>query len=334
MGRTTIKQIAQAAGVSTAAASFALNDKPGVSEETKQRVLAAAKELNYFIDENARSLKTKKSGYLGLIVTDIRNPFFAGIVHEFNRYAEQMGYRVMLGISNDSVKKEAEYIRMFVAKGVEGIAIVPSIENGKSPTHLEPLEKLGIPFVFCSTFYEGVKANCVMTDLRDGQKQMIRYLLGQGMKKIFLLTAPKSLALSRLRIEGFKQAYVEAGETFEEDWIVEIFPNFEQGYAITEQLWRLRPDAIATINDFMAMGVLKALQDMGAKVPYDISVAGYDDLLYSSLLETPLSTVKQPVEEMCRHSVDLLLEHIQSEKTDEQKTLLLPPVLKIRNSTR
>ncbi len=334
MGRTTIKQIAQATGVSTAAASFALNNKPGVSEETKQRVLAAAKELNYFIDENARSLKTKKSGYLGLIVTDIRNPFFAGIVHEFNRYAEHMGYRVLLGISNDSIKKEAEYIRLFVAKGVEGIAIVPSIENGKSPAHLEPLEKLGIPFVFCSTFYEGVKANCVMTDLRDGQKQMIRYLLGKGMKKIFLLTAPKNLALSRLRIEGFKQAYVEAGETFEEDWVVEIFPNFEQGYAITEQLWRLRPDAIATINDFMAMGVLKALQDMGAKVPYDISVTGYDDLLYSSLLETPLSTVKQPMEEMCRYSVDLLLEHIQSDGTDTRETLFLPPVLKIRNSTR
>lgn len=333
MARTTIKQIAQAAGVSTAAASFALNNKPGVSEETKQRVLAAAKELNYFIDENARSLKTKKSGYLGLIVTDIRNPFFAGIVHEFNHYAEQMGYRVLLGISNDSIKKEAEYIRMFVAKGVEGIAIVPSIEHTNGVTHLEPLEKLGIPFVLCSTFYEGINANCVMTDLQDGQKQMIRYLLGQGMKKIFLLTAPRGLALSRLRIEGFKQAYIEADEQFEEDWIVEIFPNFEQGYAITEQLWRLKPDAIATINDFMAMGVLKALQDMGAKVPYDISVAGYDDLLYSSLLETPLSTVKQPVEEMCRHTVDLLLEHIQN-GMETQKKLFLPPVLKIRNSTR
>lgn len=330
--RITIKDIARLAEVSVATASLAMNNKPGVNEDTRKKVLKIAESNGYMINHAARSLITRKSKLIGLIVTDIRNPFFSMIIEEFNNESEKHGYNLLLGISSDKIVNEKKYIDMFLNKNVEGIIVVPTLEMAPDLSHYETLDKMNIPYVFCTTSYNGIKAPCVMTDLLTGQYLVVKHLLGKGMNKIFLLTGLKHLPVSNLRINGYKLAYEEAGKEYSEDWLIETFPDYDNGYDIAKIIVQFKPDAIITINDFMALGVIKALKDLDIVVPDQISVAGYDDLFFVSLIETPLTTVRQPIADICERTFEILLDRIDNKKVSN-KTIYLEPMLKIREST-
>jgi LacI family transcriptional regulator len=331
--RVTIKDIAKLANVSVGTASMALNGKSGINEETRKKVVEIANKFNYTPNDSARSLITKKSNCIGLIVTDIRNPFFAMLVDEFNKLTEALGYSLLLGISGDKVSNEKKYVETFISKNVEGIIIVPTIESNPDLSHLYSIKRLDIPLVFCTTAYQGFPESCIMTDLKAGQYEIVKHLLSHGMERIFLITGYQNLLLSQLRFEGYKQAFDEAGKTFQNNWVIETIPDYDHGYESALQIIESKPDAIITINDFLAMGVLKALKDMGISVPQQISIAGYDDLLFSSILETPLSTVRQPVKDICIKTLDVLFSKIKGDNEDAEMHYL-DPVLKIRNSTR
>jgi len=331
--KITIKDVAKLANVSVGTASMAVNGKKGVNEETRQKVLDAVEKLDYRPNHYARSLITNKSGTIGLIVTDITNPFFGLIVSFIQKQLEKEGYNMLLGISNDKLSNEKKYVEYFLNRNVEGLIIVPSHEKESDLSHLYKLKRLGIPFVFITTAYNGIQADCIMTDLAKGSYELTKYLIKNGNKKIFFISGYKDLLLSSLRIDGYKRAYKESGLDCSEDWIFESYPDYQKGYDTTNRIIQNSiPDAIITVNDIVAMGVLKCLTENGIKVPDRVSVAGYDDLLYSSMVGTPLTTIRQPIEDICTNSIKILKERINGEKYIERR-IYLEPELIIREST-
>lgn len=329
----TIKDVAKLANVSLGTASMAINNKPGISEATKLNVLEAVKKLKYRPNHYARSLITNKSSTIGLIVTDITNPFFGLIVSSIQKVAEENGYHILLGISNDKNKKEKKIVDYFVSRNVEGVIIVPTLDKENDLSHIYNLRHMDIPFVFVTTAYKGIEADCVMTDLGKGTYELTKYLLKNGHRKIFFISGYNELITSSVRIDGYKQAFKEFNIFYDNEWILECYPDFEAGYSITSQILDNGiPDAIISINDVLAMGVMKNLKDNNIKVPEQVSVAGYDDLLYTSILETPLTTVKQPICDLCSFAVDILINRINDNTTPVKKVYLEPQLI-IRKST-
>ncbi len=334
MSVVTIKNVANAAGVSLGTASMALNGKEGVNEETRRRVLEIAEELGYRPNQYARLLTSKKTYTIGLIVTDISNPFFGIIIEYIEQALEERGYELMLGISNGSISKEKKCILKFIDLRVDGVIIVPSHKQSPDITHLLELRERKIPLCFITTYYDDMDASCVMTDLSDGSYQLTSYLLSAGHRRIVYIIGNRAIPVSNLRVEGYLSAFRKAGHEFNPDWIVVDEATFEGGYHATGNLLSgPLPDAILAMNDIMAMGVIKRLKEAGVRVPEDISVAGYDDLIYSSLLETPLTTVRQPVLQMCTRSVEILLQRMENCTSPTEKVLLRPQLI-VRASTR
>ncbi len=331
--KLTIKDIARIAEVSVSAASLALNDKAGVSEDTREKVKAIAEKFNYTPNHSAQSLITRRSRCIGLVVTDINNPFFAMLVDEFNKLLDKFSYTLLLGISGDKIAAEKKYIETFISKNVEGVIIVPTIETNPDMTHLFKLKNLGIPFVFCTSAYTEFLEPCVMSDLREGEYQIVNHLLSKGMKKIYFITGDRNLLLSKLRLDGYMQAFKDANLSYHPDWIIETVPDFNHGYQVTLNCMSDRPDAIVCVNDYLAMGVIKALKDQRICVPQDISVVGYDDLLFASILETPLTTVRQPIGDICMKTFEVLRRRIAGNYHDES-VCFLSPMVKIRESTK
>jgi DNA-binding LacI/PurR family transcriptional regulator len=333
MAVITIKDVAKKAKVSAGTASMALNGKGAVNPQTIERVIAAAKELGYGSDKYIELMNSKKTKIIGLIVTDIFNPFFGIIIALIQEELSPKGYNIMLGVTMGSIPKEEYFINKFIEMQADGVIIVPSHIQSPDISHLHNLRERKIPFCFLTAYYANILAPCIMTDYSEGSYLLTNYLLNSGHKKIIYVVADRTIPASNLRVEGYLSAYREQGAHFSPDWIVISEATFEGGYASTNEILKNgRPDAILTMNDIMAMGVIKHLKESNIRVPEDISVAGYDDLIYSSLLETPLTTVAQPMQKICKKAVEIILNKIKY-PDDTNEKILLHPKLIIRGST-
>lgn len=329
----TIKDVAKLAHVSTATASLVINGKPGVRPETKARILAAVKQLNYTPNASARNLIRQRSDMLGLVVTELSNPFFGMLASEISKFAAQKGYHLSIGISNNKISQEAACVARFTQERAEGVIVTPSYMTDYDLQHLYQLKSAGIPLVFTSTRYVGIKADCVMCDIKKGEYLLTKHLLLTGHRRIYLMGGPKTAMFAYERFAGYRQAYEEAGLSYHESWLIEADPDFQGGYEATQKILTDRPDAITAINDLTAMGILKCLKDHNVRVPDDISVAGYDDLVYSSMLETPLTTVRQPIADIAQKTVEVLCRQINGPGTEE-KDYYIDPLLKLRDTTK
>lgn len=328
----TIKDIAKLAKVSVSTASLALNGKAGVSQRTKERIMAAAKQLRYIPNSNARSLIKRRSNKIGFIVTDISNPFFGMLAKEINSGVQKHHFDLLMGVSEDKMRHEVSMVQRFIEARVEGVILVPTIQPEYDLQHLYQLKSHNIPLVFSTAAYNGISSDCVMCDLGMGTYLLTSHLLETGHRKIYFFTGNRSTMYSAIRIQGFKKAFIESGIDFKEEWIIESLPFWTGGYEAALQVLGNLPDAIITVNDVMAMGVLKCLKEHNVRVPADVSVAGYDDLEYTSILETPLTTVRQPIIEIANKTVERILARMNGDLSPES-TFYIEPVLKIRETT-
>lgn len=335
MSRATIKEVAQLANVSVGTVSMVLNNSDKIKPETQANVLRAVKQLNYKRNPYARSLSLNKSHAVGLIVTDLTNPYFGMIVEHLQREIDFRSNSMMIGVSQDMIRLEKKLVERLIGSGVDGLIFVPAYARDPDVSHICELVDRSFPMVSISTYYEGVRCGCVMTDLAKGSYDMTRFLLESGHRNILFLCGFRDLVLSKTRLQGFLSAHRDAGLSVRDDQIFEApQANYQSGYeAAREILKRCAPDAIMSINDVLSMGVLGYLHESGIRVPEDISVAGYDDLIYSSMLGTPLTTVRQPIREMCAAAASMLFSLIEGEKGPEGP-VLLEPQLTIRASTR
>ena len=330
-----LKDVAKKAKVSEATASLVLNRRKGVNAATRERVLLAAKALGYTPNSIARGLAMRRTRSIGLVVTDVENPFFGSVTRFVDEYVLARGCTLVLSVSKDDLALEEKIISYFIGKRVEGVIIVPAITRRTNFSYFEDLDRHKIPYVFVTTYYPGIEGDCVMTDLKKGSYQLARYLIDLGHRDVlFLASHDRTVPVSSLRIEGVQKAFAQAGLPADDVRVVECDrANFSCGYAVTKAaLERRKPDAIIGVNDIVALGAERAVREMGYAIPGDVSVCGYDDLIFSRISEIPLTTVKQDVQHLCRKAVDVLFERIQGANTGT-RILKIPPELVIRQST-
>lgn len=327
-----MRDIAQLANVSVATVSLVLNGKDGVGEETRSRILDLVREKNYRMNMSAQVLKTKKNKLIGVIVPDIQNPFYSWVVAELDKSIIAGGYTLFLGISNNSVQMQNELIDHFYSRGVEGVILVPhSFEMAYSKQAAQFL----FPVVFCSVFSDCECIPSVFADLREGEYEAVKYLLGKGMRSIAFVGADKKRWYTQKRYEGLCRAFAEYGVRHEERFLFTTEPTYQSGYEIAPEVVAERPEAIVAINDFMAMGILQYLREKQIRVPEDISVIGFDDIIFASQLNPALTTVRQPIEEIARTSVEVLLQTMNEGLSSlKERHFVIPTKLQLRETTK
>lgn len=332
--KPTIKDVAQASGISVATVSMALNNRSGVSEATRKKVLRVAREMNYVPNYSARSLVMQDSSCIGLMVPEIQNPFYSAIVDIMTCIAQDRGYTLSLGITNNSPKQEEIYTRMFLSHGVRGVIVAPMLTHESESGSLDLLRAANIPIVFCTDDYAESTEPLVMCDYARGEYEATNYLIGRGMRKFCFVSTSMSANFSRLRYEGYIRALREAG--IEENGKREMMvyaPRYNYAYEITDRIIDDLPDAVVCINDIMTMAIMKRMNERGIRVPRDVSLMGFDDIMFSELLSPPLTTVRQPIYEICEKSMQILEEKIQSGEYPAERVYLVPPELMIRETT-
>ncbi len=330
-----LKDVAERAQVSEATASLVMNNRPGVNSETRKRVIEASIDLGYTPNFIARGLAMQKTNTIGLVVTDIENPFFGSLTRYIDEYVLEKDCNLILSVSNDDAELEERIVNDFIGKRVDGVIIVPTVKATKRMPYFKQLESHKIPYVFATSFYPDVECECIMADLEEGSYKLTNYLIQLGHREIiFLATVSKEGIPSKLRIEGYKRALEENGIAFDSNRIVECKrADFSCGYSSTKRVLRANNiDAITTVNDIMALGAKRAVKELGYHVPEDISVAGYDDVIFSSISEVPLTTIKQNVQQISRETVNILFDKI-NDKVIHEKLVKVKTDLIVRGST-
>ncbi|MCL4516385.1 MAG: LacI family transcriptional regulator [Firmicutes bacterium] len=331
----TIRDIAREAGVSTATVSRVLNDLQSVTEETRRKVLETVNRLGYRPNGLARSLSTKRTGTMGLIISDITNPFFPEIARGVEDVLNAYGYNVILCNTDGHAEKEAAYIRLLVEKRVDGI-IFASVRTDKSD--LSDLDANGIPWVLAGRTLPGIDRDCVVVDNILGAYQATQHLLQLGHRRIGYVSGPFHVSVNMERLEGFRQATSGYGLNASELPIVEA--DFKQagGYAAALRLLGPQSDltALFVANDLMAIGVLEAAHDLAIQVPEDLAVVGFDDIPLAALHTIQLTTVAQPKYEIGAVAARMLLDKIDRVNTDGDRSsakVILTPKLQVRRTS-
>ncbi len=333
--RITIKDVASKAGVSAATVSIVLNGKGGaVPESTKERVRRAVSELNYSPDFTARAMVTRKTNIVGIVIPDISNAFFAEMVRRIQVELAKYGYDVMLCNSEEKTENDLRYIRLLAGRNVDALILTISAESlaaGNTERLKSALADTRLPCLFLDRYYRGGEPKVVVDNV-ESSYLAAKYLLDCGHTRIAALTGPLVLNSSYNRLKGLKKALAERGLDLPAGYIYEGKYDFESGVRGGAELMKTDATAIFAFSDMQAYGVYESAKQAGRRVPDDISVLGFDDTFYSAVLETPLTTMRQPVREIaeatCRTILDLV------DKKPVAKEVRLPAELIIRDSVK
>jgi LacI family transcriptional regulator len=334
--RPTLKALAKQLGVSPTTVSRSLNGKArdyGISTKTEQAVLRAAKRLRFSPDALARGLRLKRTLSIGLMIPDISNPFFAEIAKNVERVARAGGYSVILCDSQESTAVEVDSLALLRDRKVDGLVIAPV---GLSERHLETLQKGGLPAVTIDRHFPRLRLPYVISDNYGGALDATRYLIECGHRTIACVQGLTGTYPNRERVRGY-QAGLRARSLSGDDSLV-AGSSFgeENGYVHAKLLLKRKRTitAILALSNPIALGILRALNEEGLKVPDDVSLICFDDQPYCAYLNPPLTTVDQNNEQMGQIAVRLLLEQIQSGKSPTREGVVLPTRLLTRASVR
>lgn len=328
---STIRDVAEMAGVSTTTVSHVINKTRFVSADRIKAVTKAIEELKYQPSGLARSLRTKSSGTLGVVIPDNTNPFFAEVVRGIEDYCYKQGYSVFLCNSDGDPDKEYHYIKLLREKGVDGMVLVSS---GNDSDSLELLDQGKIPKVIIDREVESNNSDSVLIDNLCGGYKATRHLLDLGHSRIGCITGPSQVTPSGQRLEGYAKALKEKGITFDSN-LVETgdFKSQSGGECLLKLMQTTDPPtAIFACNDIMAFGALAAARQLGIDVPSRLSLVGFDDIAMASMIVPSLTTIAQPKRELGETGATLLIERIKR-GVDKQSIIVLEPTLIKRDST-
>lgn len=320
---TTIRDVAKKAGVSYTTVSRVLNNKNEITEETRKRVQEAMDELGYAPNPIARSLATNQTHELGFIVSDITNPFLADVARGIQRYAWEYGYSVTIIMTDSNQEMELEAIKFLIDRRADGIIITPPETDANNFEILKQAKK-GHRFVLIGRHVEHENVSFVSTSTATGEYNATKYLISLGHRRIAHIQASLRMGYGRGKVSGYKKALEEAGIPFDPHLVVPSgFLSIEYGEKACEELLKLPqiPTAITATNDLVAIGALNAIKNAGLRVPDDISVVGFDDIIYAKNTRPPLTTVSQPALRLGTIAAHTLLQSMQS-KPYEKETIL------------
>lgn len=323
----SIKDVALAAGVSTATVSRVLANNSRVKEETKNRVLLAIDALGYRPNLIARSLRVQKSAKIGLLVSDIRNPFFTAIGRAVEDAAYEQGYSVLMCNTDENPEKEELYLNLLHDENVAGIIFSPTQEFSANLSTFTS----DIPLVIIDRAVKSDQVDMVLLDNVSAAYELTTHLINNGYNKIAGLFGNASTT-GRERNKGFLKALTENQlKPFSQQFLP---PRIQQGYdasiAILDK--EDHPDAIITSNSLLTAGAFKALRDRKFRVPSDIALVGFDETTWGALVDPPITLIAQPTEEIGRTATELLFQRIH-EPTRSPKTVILKGTLVKRGSS-
>lgn len=326
----TIRDVARRAGVAPITVSRVLNDSGYFSQEIKERVETAAAELNYVPNLLARSLRSHRTHTLALVLSDVTNPFWTTVARGVEDAASQEGFTVFLCNTDESERKQAEYLAVLLRKRVDGILLVPA---RSTPEPVRAIQRQGIQVVVMDRSAPGANVDVVRGSSYESARLLMGYLLGLGHRQITVLSGPEHVSTARERVEGARQALFEAG--LSPDALTVIYQEYtvDSGYVMALQALAVqpRPTALFAGNNFIAIGALKAARELNLHVPQDFSLVTFDDLPISWMAEPFLTVAAQPAYEMGRRATELLLQRI-ADPTLPPQEVILPTELIIRQS--
>jgi LacI family transcriptional regulator len=322
----TVDDVAALAGVSTATVSRVLTDRGNARPETRRRVMEAAASLGYRPSGPARALQGHATGMLGLIMTDIAQPFYTELARVVESEARRHGYTIMLANGAADNDREAAYLDLLAERRVDGILVA---SWGITTRHLEWLVRAPVPVVLVSCEAPGVALPAIVAASRDGARQAAEHLVGLGHRRLAEIVGPPLSAAAADRHAGVLDALDAAGIPADELAVAACGGDAATGEAAAAELVarRPRPTAIVCYNDLVALGAMRAVRAAGLRLPEDVSVVGFDDIALAELVHPGLTTVAQPGAEMATWAVGRLVEQIAA--TRGGRSLPVPDVLRM-----
>jgi len=336
--RTTIRDVADRAGVSNATVSNVINEKGKVSESTRKDVLDAIDALNYRPNASAqRKLQSSGPESIGLVVKEMHNPYFADVIIGAQEAANEQGYSIMVSSSEGNRDTEGRAVDLFVEKDVDGIVINPLLDRNADLTHLFDLKRRNIPFVLLEQV-RGLQSNIVDVDNVKAAREITTYLIELGHENLVHFTGPEYSMHAEERVEGFRRAFFDSELVYSEDFVVRAGARLEEGYEAGLTYFRDRspeeyPTAVMCYNDLVAIGVLRALRELDVDVPGEVSVTGFDDIKTGKYAPVPLTTMGVPTAKMGRVAVEMVIRQIEAGGQHEPETVNLQAELTVRDST-
>ena len=335
MARTGIKDVARRAGVSVGTVSNVLNHPHLVADATRRRVLAAIDELGFVRNESARQLRAGSSRIIGLVVLDVANPFFTDVARGAEDAADEVGSAVTLANSAEDAERERRHLDLLLQQRVQGLLITPV--DTANPL-LDRFVAQGIPVVLVDRG-AGRRSLCsVAVNDRLGGQLAVSHLVERGHRRIAYVGGPFSIDQVADRHRGASAAFaaLDGGKTRLE--VLETTSlQVPEGQRVGEQIARTpaarRPTAVFCANDLLALGVLRALSRQGLRVPDDVAIVGYDDIDFAAAAAVPLSSVRQPREELGRAATQLLLDEIAEGDRHRHRQVVFEPELIVRDSS-
>lgn len=330
----TMREVAQLAGVSIQTVSHVVNQTGSISSVTRDRVLQAIETLNYRRNPIARSMRTRETRLIGLLVLDITNPVLSIIASTVEAVAYDREYSVLLYNVRHDPQRERQSLETFAERLVDGVIIVNAMDREQTFTWLEAGT---IPTVLVDCLSTATLPS-VAVDNVYGAYLATQHLIELGHRRVAHLAGALTLEVARQRVRGYEQAMAEHGLM---EHIRVISPvnyrwDYQSGYLSMQSILQQpeRPTAIFAAGDQMAIGAYRALAEAGLRVPQDMSVVGFDDIEASSYTIPPLTTIRQPLEDIATNAFELLLNLLDPKKPPQTTQVILPPELIVRKSTR
>lgn len=335
MKRISLKDIAKQLGVSAALVSMVINhrgDEKGISADTQKKVWDLVKKLNYKPNQVARSLRLGNSKIIGLIIADISNVFYSSIAKSIEDEAARKGYSIMFMSSEEDPKNEEEMTKILIDRGVDGLILSTSFSDRGQ---IRKLRDSNIPFVLIDRYVPGVKTNYVLAGNYQGAFDMTEHLLSLGYTKIALLTVtPSHLSTMKHRILGYQDALRKNGHTVKNKLIREVANN-----DIKKNMTAILKDLILTekvqsvffLNNKLTIAGLESLKRLRIRIPYDISIASFDDIELFKFSSPSITSVSQPKESIGKLAFEILFNQINDSGIEKQQ-VTLPVTLNIRES--
>lgn len=327
----SIIDVAKRAGLSVASVSRVLNGSKPVSPATRERVMRATLALDYSIDRRARALRRQKSGTIGLVVADAKNPFFTKIVHAIEEVAYRSKHDLFLCNSDEDSERERRHLLSMHAQRIDGIILLPV---GADAASLPPFLGTDTPLVCLDRRLPGARFDLAIVDNHRGCELAVRHLAEFGHERIAIVTA-HDRTVSLERIAGFRDALEKNGIGERPEYVRRgVDARQKSGYTQTLVLLDLTPppSAIFVTNQLLVLGALTAIRERGLRVPDDISLIGFDDTIYTELLDPPLTTIAQPTTELGRRAAELLMDRVIGGYAGEPRIVVMPPTLIVRAS--
>lgn len=318
----TIHDVAKLAGVAPITVSRVINNSGYINNKTREKVEAAIAKLGYVPNVLARSLKSKRTNTLALVVTDITNPFFTIIARGVEDTAGNAGFNVIFCNTDENQEKEDNYVQVILQKQVDGVLLVPVGSNTKS---LQIIRDQGTPLIILDRRLETNDVDVVRGDSIGGAKQLTQHLIDLGHQRIALITGPHNVSTAEDRLIGFKQ-------TMEANGLRDIYQShyggFTQtsGYSLTKEIFSKdpKPTAIFAANNLIAIGVLRALKELGFRVPEDVALVSFDDIPENLTMFPFMTAVSQPSYEMGKTATELLISRIKNESAPGFQEIIFP----------